>query len=158
MKNLEIERKFLIHKAAWDSLEKPVGVRYCQGYLGIDAEKIIRVRVAGDKGFLTIKGKSASFSHPEFEYAIPYDEALELIRKFTGRQVEKSRYRIPCGSHIFEVDEFYGMNEGLMIAEIELSSPEETFDKPDWLSTEVTGDERYYNAYLSLYPYTEWQK
>ena len=85
MKNLEIERKFLINKVTWNSHEKPAGVKYCQGYLGIDADKIIRVRVAGDKGFLTIKGKSATFSHPEFEYSIPYDEALELISKFTGR-------------------------------------------------------------------------
>lgn len=158
MKNLEIERKFLVNKEIWDSVVKSPGIRYCQGYLAIDAEKIIRVRVAGDRGFLTIKGKSDSFSHPEFEYSIPYEEALELIHNFTPVQVEKIRYRIPYGSHVFEVDEFYGRNEGLMIAEIELNDPMEVFEKPDWLSDEVTGDARYYNAYLSLHPFDEWGK
>ncbi len=158
MKNLEIERKFLVNKEIWESVAKPPGIKYCQAYLGIDKDKIIRVRIAGGKGFLTIKGRSTTFSHPEYEYSIPPDEALELISKYTRRPIEKVRYLIPNGSHIFEVDVFCGGNKGLMIAEIELSSPEEAFDKPDWLSAEVTGDERYYNAYLSLHPYTEWKE
>lgn len=158
MKNLEIERKFLVNKEMWDCVVKPPGIKYSQGYLGIDEDKIIRVRIAGGKGFLTIKGKSTTFSHPEYEYSIPPDEAMELISKYTRQSVEKVRYRIPFGSHLFEVDVFCGGNEGLIIAEIELFNPEEVFEIPEWLSTEVTGDERYYNAYLSLHPYTEWKK
>lgn len=158
VKNLEIERKFLVNKGVWNALEKPMGVRYLQGYLCIDSEKTIRVRLAGDCGFLTIKGRSDTFSHPEFEYSVPRDEAAELILKFTPHPVEKLRYRIPAGEHVFEVDEFHGKNGGLIIAEIELNSPDESFEKPSWLAEEVTAEERYYNANLSLHPYEEWSK
>jgi adenylate cyclase len=157
MKNLEIERKFLVDKAKWSKLAKPGGTGYIQGYLSIDDDKVVRVRVAGDKGFLTIKGKSKTFSHPEFEYAIPVDDAQELIRLYTTTRVEKVRTRIPAGNHVWEVDEFQGENEGLLMAEIELESTDDVFEQPDWLGKEVTGDKRYYNAWLSLHPFQKWQ-
>jgi len=153
MKNLEIERKYLVDHEEWLLTAKPPGISYIQGYLSIDDDKIIRVRVAGDKGFLTIKGKSETFSHPEFEYPIPADEARDLLRLFTTTLVEKVRFRIPAGKLVWEVDEFHGANEGLILAEIELNSEDDLFEKPAWVGDEVTADECYYNAYLSLNPY-----
>lgn len=157
MKNTEIERKFLVNKEQWFALTKTPGIRYIQGYLSIDSDKVVRVRIAGDKGFLTIKGKSDTFSHPEFEYEIPAEEAGDMIRLFTTSRIEKVRTRIPFGEHVWEVDEFQGENSGLLMAEIELEDPEELFEKPLWLCEEVTGDQRYYNAYLSVHPYRTWQ-
>jgi len=158
MKNMEIERKFLVDKEKWSSIEKPDGINYMQGYLSIDEDKVIRVRIAGDKGFLTIKGKTETFSHPEYEYSIPADDAGELIQKYTATRVEKVRIRVPAGNHVWEVDEFHGENEGLLMAEIELETPEDVFEMPEWLGEEVTGDKRYYNAYLSLNPFQSWQE
>jgi CYTH domain-containing protein len=158
MKHLEIERKFLVEKEKWSLTPKPDGDSYIQGYLSIDEDKIVRVRVASDLGFLTIKGKSETYSHPEFEYSIPVDDARELIFQYTTTQIEKIRTRIRAGNHVWEVDEFHGENEGLLMAEIELESPEDFFEKPAWLGKEVTGDKRYYNAYLSLYPFRSWQE
>ena len=157
MKNLEIERKFLVDKEKWSLISKPIGISYIQGYLSIDEDKVVRVRVAGDVGFLTIKGKSETFSHPEFEYTIPAEEARELIYRYTATRVEKVRTRIPAGKHVWEVDEFYGENHGLLMAEIELESPDDVFDRPAWLGKEVTGDKRYYNAWLSMNPFGTWQ-
>ncbi len=157
VKNLEIERKFLVDREKWSRMEKPDGTPYLQGYLSIDEDKVVRVRVAGNKGFLTIKGKSETYSHPEFEYAIPPEDALELIQQYTASRVEKIRTRIPAGNHVWEVDEFLNENKGLLMAEIELGSADEDFDKPDWLGAEVTGDKRYYNAYLSLNPFRTWK-
>ena len=156
MKNLEIERKFLVDKQKWSNLAKPAGTSYIQGYLSIDEEKIVRVRVAGEHGFLTIKGKSETFSHPEYEYAIPVDDAREMLRLFTSNLVEKIRTCIPAGQHVWEVDEFKNENEGLIVAEIELENPEDVFEIPEWLGEEVTYDKRYYNAYLSVNPYVKW--
>ena len=158
MKHLEIERKFLVDKKKWSLTVKAAGVSYIQGYLSIDSDKIVRVRVAGDQGFLTIKGKSETFSHPEFEYLIPVEDARELILQYTTTRIEKIRTRIPTGNHVWEVDEFQGENEGLLMAEIELESPEDFFEKPAWLGKEVTSDNRYYNAYLSLFPFRTWQE
>jgi adenylate cyclase len=158
MKHLEIERKFLVDKEQWSLTSKPGGIVYVQGYLSIDKDKIVRVRVAGEKGFLTIKGVSDTFSHPEFEYTIPPGDARELIQMYAVTRIEKVRTRIPVGNHVWEVDEFLGENEGLLMAEIELESPEESFYRPAWLGEEVTGDGRYYNAYLSLNPFCTWQE
>ena len=119
MKHLEIERKFLVDKEKWSLTTKPDGISYIQGYLSIDEDKVVRVRVAGDRGFLTIKGKSETFSRPEFEYAIPLDDARELIFQYTTTRIEKTRTKIPAGNHVWEVDEFHGENEGLLMAEIE---------------------------------------
>ncbi len=157
VKNMEIERKFLVDRAKWSLIAKPAGVTYVQGYLSIDDDKVVRVRTAGNRGFLTIKGKSDTFSHPEYEYEIPPDEALELIRQYTSSVVEKVRTRIPAGKYTWEVDEFHGANEGLLMVEIELDNPQAHFEKPAWLGEEVTGDKRYYNAYLSLNPFGTWK-
>jgi len=156
MLNVEIERKFLVDREKWSSIAKPQGVAYIQGYLGIDEKKVVRARIAGNKGFLTIKGKSDTISRPEYEYEIPADDARELIDAYTTARVEKIRTRIPAGTHTWEVDEFMGDNEGLLMAEIELNSPDDEFEMPDWVSEEVTGDRRYYNSYLSLSPYRTW--
>jgi adenylate cyclase len=156
MKNLEIERKFLVDREQWSLVKKTKGIIYIQGYLSIDNDKVVRVRVAGEKGFLTIKGKSDTISRPEFEYEIPSGEAMEIIQKFTASRIEKVRTRIPSGIHVWEIDEFHGENEGLLIAEIELESQDAYFEKPIWLGEEVTGDKRYYNAYLSVHPFCEW--
>jgi len=158
MKHLEIERKFLVDKENWSLTPKPDGIKYIQGYLSIDEDKIVRVRVAGNQGYLTIKGKSETFSHPEFEYSIPADEAMDLILQYTTARVEKVRTKILQGTHVWEVDEFHGDNEGLLMAEIELESPEDVFEKPAWLGEEVTGDHRYYNALLSLHPFSTWHE
>jgi CYTH domain-containing protein len=156
MKNTEIERKFLVNKEKWSALPKSPGISYIQGYLSIDDEKIVRLRVAGESGYLTIKGRSDTFSHPEFEYEIPVEDAAEMVRLFIKNRIEKVRTKISAGKHVWEVDEFGGENEGLLMAEIELEHPEDIFDKPAWLGEEVTGDERYYNAYLSLNPFRRW--
>ncbi|MCK9204337.1 MAG: CYTH domain-containing protein [Bacteroidales bacterium] len=158
MHNRETERKYLVDREKWSRVEKPEGTGYIQGYLSIDEDRTVRVRVAGDKGFLTIKGKSETFSHPEFEYAIPVEDALEMLRLFTQTQVKKIRTRIQAGAHVWEVDEFQGDNDGLIMAEIELENPDDLFEKPDWITKEVTGDKRYYNAYLSINPYLRWKK
>ena len=156
MKNCEIEHKFLVHKEKWFALEKPEGTEYLQGYLSIDPDKVVRVRVSGEKGFLTIKGKSETPAHPEFEYTIPVEDARALLELFTTTRVEKTRTRIISGDHSWDVDEFHGENEGLIVAEIELESEAEHFDLPEWVGEEVTADRRYYNAYLSLHPYRSW--
>jgi CYTH domain-containing protein len=157
MKNTETERKFLVDRKKWLTMRKSSCIPYIQGYLSIDEDKVVRVRVAGEKGFLTIKGKSETFSRPEFEYVIPADEARELILLYAISRIEKVRTRIQMGKHVWEVDEFHGDNEGLLMAEIELEGPEELFDKPVWLGAEVTDDKRYFNAYLSVHPYKTWQ-
>jgi adenylate cyclase len=157
MKKFEIERKFLVDKKKWSLLPKPDGIRYIQGYLSIDDDKVVRARVAGDKGYLTIKGKSETFSHPEYEYEIPVEDAIALIENYTATRIEKVRTRIPAGNHMWEVDEFLGDNQGLLMAEIELETPDEHFEKPAWLGMEVTADQRYYNAYLSLNPFLTWK-
>jgi CYTH domain-containing protein len=158
MKQLETERKFLVIRELWTTIEKPEAVPYIQGYLCIDEDKVIRARVAGSRGFLTIKGKSDTLSHPEFEYEIPSEEAFELIREYAAGRIEKTRTKIHFGKHLWEVDEFLGDNEGLLMAEIELDAPGEVFDMPGWAGEEVTGDRRYYNSYLSRVPYQLWEK
>jgi CYTH domain-containing protein len=157
VKNLEIERKYLVDKTKWALVEKPAGIHYVQGYLGIDDHKAVRVRVAGEKGFLTIKGRSDHLSRPEYEYLIPATDAAELIRLFCGSTIEKIRFRLPVGDHIWEIDEFLGENNGLLMAEIELEDADELFEIPSWVEKEVTGDARYYNSYLSVHPYQTWK-
>ena len=158
MNNLEIERKFLVDVTSWNALEKKQGDLYLQGYLGIDEDKAIRVRLAKGKGYLTIKGRSDTCAHPEYEYEIPFSDAQELIIAYCANSVEKVRYRIPVGKHVWEVDVFRGKNEGLIVAEIELNDPEEPFERPSWVGEEVTSNSRYYNASLSQNPLSTWQK
>ncbi|WP_291287419.1 CYTH domain-containing protein [Flavobacterium sp.] len=156
---VEIERKFLVKSA--DFKEQAFAHnKIAQGYLSAVPERTVRVRIKGERGFITIKGIShqGGMSRFEWENEIPLDEALELLKLCEKGKIEKTRYEIKSGKHIFEVDEFYGENEGLVMAEIELESETEPFEKPDWLGEEVTDDPRYYNAYLSKNPFKEWKK
>ena len=151
---IEIERKYLVKGEEWREMAIPV--QYAQGYLLADEERTVRVRIAGDSGFLTIKGKSVGMSRKEFEYVIPVEDAHELLLLSKIPVVEKRRSRIEWKGKIWEVDEFEGKNKGLIMAEIELKSEEEAFSLPPWIGKEVTGDFRYFNSYLSQNPYTEW--
>lgn len=154
---IEIERKFLVKN---DSFKKEAFTknRIMQGYLSSVAERTVRIRLKGETAYLTIKGASneSGLSRFEWEREIPVADAKNLILLSEAGIIDKTRFEIKIGIHLFEVDEFYGENDGLIIAEIELTSETETFIKPDWLGEEVTNDIRYYNAYLSSNPYNKW--
>ena len=154
---IEIERKFLVTSDAFKK-EAFAQNRIAQGYLSSVPERTVRVRIKGDKGFLTIKGASNETGLLRFEWEkeIPVDEATALLKLCEKGIIDKTRFEVKIGNHIFEVDEFYGENEGLIIAEVELKSETETFEKPVWLGKEVTNDIRYYNSYLSKNPFTNW--
>lgn len=154
---IEIERKFLVKSNDFKS-QAFIQDRIAQGYLNSNPERTVRVRIKGEKGFLTIKGKGneSGMTRFEWEKEIPVEEALLLLNLCEGGKIDKIRFEIKVGNHTFEVDKFFGENEGLIIAEIELSSENESFEKPNWLGEEVTNDERYYNAYLSRNPYKNW--
>ncbi len=153
---IEIERKFLVNQEIWDELEKPDGEFYRHGYLLTDPTKTIRVRQTSQKGFLTIKGISIGASRSEFEYEIPHEEAKELLDQFSVSELSKIRYKILFENKWWEVDEFLGDNEGLMVAEIELQSEDESFPIPDWIGPEVTGEKKYYNSNLTQLPFKNW--
>ncbi len=155
---LEIERKFLIDPKKWEQLAKPKGTLLKQGYLLSDAGKTIRVRIAGEKAWLTIKGATTGIVRKEYEYPIPAKDAAELLKDMAGTVVEKTRYRISFAGKLWEADEFSSDNKGLLMAEIELEHEAEEFEVPDWITKEVTGDKRYYNSSLSLYPFTKWPR
>jgi len=153
---VEIERKFLVEGDAWRTLGESTLLR--QGYLSTDATRTVRVRIDGERAFLTIKGKSVGASRGEWEYPIPVAEAAELLDTLCQQPlVEKLRHRIAIGAHTWEVDEFLGANAGLVVAEIELGSEDEAFRKPDWIGREVTGDARYFNSRLISHPYSQWK-
>lgn len=156
---IEIERKFLVTSEEFKA-EAFTSHEIAQGYLNSNPERTVRVRIKGEKGFLTIKGKgnASGMSRFEWEKEIPVDEARQLLHLCENGVIEKTRFEVKKGNHIFEVDEFYGDNLGLIVAEIELGSESESFEKPHWLGQEVTNDERYYNAYLSQNPYKKWKK
>lgn len=149
---LEIERKFLVNgdfkREAYHS------TRVTQGYLSSVPERTVRVRVKGDKGYITVKGKgnASGASRYEWEKEIPLDEATALLQLCEPGIIDKTRYLVRVGKHIFEVDEFHGPNEGLLLAEIELNDENEPFEKPAWLGKEVTGNPKYYNSALSKKP------
>ena len=153
---LEIERKFLVQRGY---REQATGYRrIVQGYLCSVPERTVRVRIAGDQGFLTIKGigGGSGASRYEWEREIPVAEADALLALCEPGVIDKIRYLVPVGRHTFEVDEFHGENGGLVIAEVELASEEEAFERPSWLGAEVTGDPRYYNSALMKQPYRRW--
>ena len=151
----EIERKFLLKSTVDFKKEARNSTRIVQGYLNSDPERTVRVRIKGEKAFLTIKGISneSGLSRFEWEKEIPVSEAEALLPLCEPGVIEKTRYEIPMGNHIFEVDEFFGSNEGLILAEVELTSEEEKFEKPAWLGEEVTGKKEFYNSYLSKHPF-----
>lgn len=157
---VEIERKFLVINDSWRENAEDC-TRYAQAYLSREPERTVRVRIAGDKAFLTIKGRApddAPLETPEFEYQIPKGEAEALLKLCLPGAIDKTRYRVPHGGKVFEVDVFGGENEGLTVAEVELTHSGESFAKPDWLGQEVTDDLRYKNASLSVTPYCSWPK
>jgi CYTH domain-containing protein len=154
---IEIERKFLL-KPGYEWHPESKGTSIKQGYLSVDHECVIRVRIAGENAFLTIKGKVSGISRIEFEYEIPKSEAEDLMKMCLNSVVEKTRYKIPTGNLVWEVDVFEGANRGLVIAEIELQHEEQELTKPEWIGREVSFDKRYFNSYLSQNPYSEWMK
>lgn len=156
--SLEIERKFLVEgefksKAYSHS-------RILQGYISSGNGRTIRIRIRDEKGYLTIKGPSnkEGLSRYEFETEVSLKDALDLMKLCEAGIIDKTRYLVKSGKHVFEVDEFYGANEGLVIAEVELSDENEDFEKPDFIGKEVTGDRRYYNSHLRKNPYCLWRK
>jgi len=151
---LEIERKFLIKPELW---QPPVnGVEIKQGYLSVDPERVVRVRVAGEKAFLTIKGKPVGIVRTELEYEIPKNEAEVLLKLCLDFPVEKIRFKEKIGELVWEIDIFKGENEGLIMAEVELADENQNVDLPDWVGDEVSSDSRYYNSWLSQNPYSKW--
>ena len=150
---IEIERKFLVQTDAWRSAAGE-GFACRQGYLAADGARTVRVRIMGRVGYLTVKGATSHISRLEFEYEIPVDDA-EALLGLCENVVEKTRYLIPHAGMTWELDVFEGANAGLVMAEIELVSEEQGFEKPDWVGEEVSGDKRYYNAQLSRHPYSE---
>ena len=152
----EIERKFLIDHQRWANLSKPEGKLFRQGYLLTDKDKTIRVRATETKGFLTIKGQTIGPTRIEYEYEIPVAEATELLDNFSLSELSKTRYEIPFSGKLWEVDVFLGDNTGLIVAEIELDSEDEIFALPDWVSREVTEEEKYYNSNLTVKPFKDW--
>lgn len=152
----EIERKFLVSGEFRNSAVR--AIRMVQGYLSAVPERTVRVRICGEQGFLTVKGKSSTdgISRYEWEKEISLQEAQELLQLCEPGVIEKIRYLVPVGQHRFEVDEFQGENKGLVLAEVELAAAQEEIEYPDWLGEEVTGDSRYYNAMLSRNPFMDW--
>lgn len=154
-KNKEIERKFLVISDNWKKNSQ--GVLYRQGYLSIERDRTVRVRLEGEEGKLTIKGKKDKGAGDEFEYDIPGDEAAYLIDRLCLKPVvEKMRYKINFHGNIWEVDEFFGENLGLVLAEIELDSADQKFEKPGWIGEDVTEDPKYKNASLVKNPFNTW--
>ncbi len=149
----EIERKFLV-LPAWQPRDQ--GTYFKQGYLSSVKERVVRVRIAGDKAKLTIKGVTKGVSRAEYEYEIPLDDARELLDLCEQPLIEKRRHLDEVGGKTFEIDVFLSANQGLIVAELELQSEDEAFDKPAWLGEEVSGDERYYNNNLIAKPFTTW--
>lgn len=153
----EIERKFLVTGDAWRN--QAPGVLYRQGYLSRAKERTVRVRLAGDKGWLTIKGLTVGASRAEYEYEIPAPDAAAMLDDLAEKPlIEKIRYKIPYAGLIWEVDEFLGDNAGLIVAEVELADETQVFTKPDWVGNEVSDDARYFNSNLGRQPYKHWAK
>lgn len=154
---IEIERKFLVVSDAYKA-EAFKKTRITQGFLSTDPERTVRVRLKGTQGYLTIKGKSnnSGTSRFEWEKEIEINEAEELLKLCKKGVIDKIRYEVKSNAHTYEIDEFFGLNEGLILAEIELNSENEAFAKPSWLGEEVTGEVKYYNSQLSEIPFSEW--
>jgi len=153
---VEIERKFLVKNDSWRSHVES-HAHLLQGYLSRDANLTVRVRLTGSAAYLTIKGMTSGISRSEYEYPIPVEDAQAMLRDLAvSPLIDKTRYRVRCGTHLWDLDLFAGENEGLVMAEVELRSEDETFEMPEWAGEEVTGDPRYYNANLARYPFKHW--
>ena len=154
---IEIERKFLVKEIPFAMAKRSLKIN--QGYILNEKRKVIRVREKGDDYFLTIKGNNIGISRLEYDFPISKDDAKELIIHFCKTTlIEKTRHYVEHKGHTWEVDEFHGTNDGLIVAEIELESEDEKFEIPNWIGEEVTQDERYYNMNLAVHPYTSWEK
>lgn len=153
---IEIERKFLVEGDY--KIHATESNRITQGYLSSNPERSVRIRIKGDKAFITVKGITGTnrISRYEWEKEIELSEAKDLLTICEPGIIDKTRYVISYGGHLFEVDEFHGENDGLTVAEIELATESQSFEKPSWLGREVTGDDKYYNASLSKHPYSKW--
>ena len=151
---VEIERKYLVRGDKWRELAQPT--YYCQGYLSSHHERTVRVRIVGERAMLTVKGLSQGATRPEFEYDIPLEDGKQLLLLCEQPLVEKNRVKIPLNNVVWEVDEFLGLNRGLVIAEVELQSEDQTVEQPDWIGEEVTGDARYFNSNLVQHPFSTW--
>jgi len=152
----EIEHKYLVNAELWLQVEPKKSVEIKQGYLLTDPNKTVRVRTTGQVGFITIKGKTIGASRPEFEYEIPLADANQLIANFCNNVIEKTRHYIFTKNKTWEVDVFEGLNQGLIVAEIELNSEEELYQKPNWVTKNVTDDTNYVNSNLSIKPFSTW--
>ena len=154
---IEIERKYLVTSLDFKK-ESYAQNEIAQGYLNSNPERTVRIRIKGEKSYITIKGitNETGISRMEWEKEIPTDEAKSLLKLCEKGIIEKTRYEVKSSNHIIEIDVFHGDNDGLIMAEVELKDENETIKKPNWLGTEVTGDKRYYNSYLSLNPYKNW--
>lgn len=151
----EIERKFLVIGDAWRTLGE--GKAYRQGYIPTPDARTVRVRVAGNQGYLTLKGPALGLVRSEYEYPIPLEDANEMLETLCDPPlIEKTRYRIPIQNLVWEVDEFWGENAGLIMAEVELTDADQSIEMPDWIGQEVTGDPRYYNSQLRKNPFSRW--
>lgn len=152
----EIERKFLLKNSGWKKSADD-GMAYSQGYLVGSKKSSVRVRIQGDRAFLNIKSATIDITRQEFEYEIPFDEATEMLNTLCEKPlISKTRYHLKNEKHVWEIDVFSGDNDGLVVAEIELSDKDEFFEKPGWLGDEVSDDERYYNVNLGKHPFKEW--
>lgn len=151
----EIERKFLVSGDSWRAGAQ--GIRLVQGYLSAGEGRAVRVRLEGSRGVLTIKGPTKGIERLEFEYEVPAADADQMLTQLCLQPlITKVRYRVPVGGHVWDVDEFDGVNHGLILAELELTSAEEAFERPPWVGREVSGDARYFNSQLCRRPYTTW--
>lgn len=152
---VEIERKFLVKGDEWRSLA--TGTLYRQGYIASGQNRTVRVRIAGEQAYLTIKGASAGISRAEYEYAVPLTDAAEMLDTLCDRPlIEKVRYKINWQGLLWEIDDFLGENQGLILAEVELSDPNQAIAIPDWIGQEVSSDPRYFNSNLAKHPFQSW--
>ncbi|WP_229365974.1 CYTH domain-containing protein [Fibrisoma montanum] len=152
---MEIERKFLVNGTDWK--QEVSGLFYRQGYLSSQPDRTVRVRTVEDKGYLTIKGKTSGASRSEYEYVIPYEDAVAMLDQLCETPIiEKVRYRIPYEGLVWEIDEFQGENLGLIVAEVELTDEKQAIQLPPWVGKEVTTEAKYYNANLFKHPFSKW--
>lgn len=152
----EIEHKYLVKYDLWKQVVPDESKAVKQGYLSSSPVSSVRVRVLGNQGFVTIKGKSTNASRLEYEYEIPLADAEEMLAKFCSQDIVKTRHYVQHGEHTWEVDEFHGLNSGLIVAEVELGHVDEQYELPEWIDVNVTSDKRYSNANLVLRPYSTW--
>ena len=150
----EIERKFLVTNEPWR--DGSHGIRIAQGYLSQDPDRTVRVRIAGENAWITVKGRTEGITRAEFEYPIPLEDARALLELCLPSVIDKTRYEISSGGHLWEVDVFHGDNHGLVIAEVELGDESDSPELPSWVGAEVSADARYFNSCLAVFPYSKW--